>query len=147
MKFRVWDKQAQKMLYDGFILRAGNDIEGAELIEEITEEQNAQVCKITKDETATYSLIDWSNHYSLENLIVMMNTGFKDKNSKDIFEGDVVDIKGTKYEVRFIVGGFILLNLTNIQSQTIVNFISEIITKHIEVITNVWQPIVGDKHE
>ena len=62
-KFRAWDKKSKKMLIDGFIIYyTGVAIKYLDV-----------------------------RHSSIDELIVMEWTGKKDRNGKDIFEGDIVD--------------------------------------------------------
>ena len=103
-QFRVWDKIKEKMLYQGFIMRNGNPWEAsyynskqpeyawcnAEPLEEPTLEQREAINKIMGDETASYSLIDWSNFYSSSAYIEMQATGMHDRDGKLIWEMDLL---------------------------------------------------------
>lgn len=121
LQFRVWDKNKQKMSYDNFIIRHGNASSEefyskqnelyakasispiqrpeychlhAEPLEIPTRSQHEQICKIMKDISSSYSLIDWSNFY-FENYVTMQATGFHDKNNKLIWEGDLLKFGDT----------------------------------------------------
>ena len=105
-QFRVWDKIKEEMLYKGFVMRDGNPWDweydpynskqseyswcNAEPLEEPTLEQRESINKIMGDETASYSLIDWSNFYSSSAYIEMQATGMHDRDGKLIWEMDLL---------------------------------------------------------
>ena len=82
-KFRVWDKRFSEFVEDFFVSEDG------------------KIYKKTKDTSYGFAI----SRETSDKIILMQSTGLKDKNGKDIFEGDIV--KTTRFFGRADeIGGF-----------------------------------------
>lgn len=69
-----------------------------------------------------------------DNWVVMQYTGLKDKNGKEIYEGDIVINNDFKFEVHWKESGFFLRNI-----DTNADFIMLNEHMHSEIIGNIYQ--------
>jgi hypothetical protein len=105
LNFRAWDARNKKMLYDGFFLVPTKPTWSA-FIDRASEGLNRvirQQMEVEGDTMACndYGVIDASDYYGIDNLKVMMSTGYKDADDRLIYEGDILvysDTEGYGFE-------------------------------------------------
>jgi uncharacterized phage protein (TIGR01671 family) len=95
-KFRAWDKRKKEMIHKGFALIStsptwsGSMLHGDEKVDKLINKYYAKKGDLFG---GNYSLIDWSDFYGSNYLVIMEFTGKLSENKTEIFEGDIINCR------------------------------------------------------
>lgn len=123
IKFRAWDKKTQRWIkpsFDGDILVGDHSV----------------VAKHWKPNRGYY-VFDKYETLDDDNVIVMQYTTLNDKNSKEIYVGDIVRLRGDNenlFIIEFSLGSFVLCS--DFSEDYIIGNIK---TNYIEIVGNIYE--------
>ena len=126
-KFRVWHKNNKKMI-------ANDDVMNINFEDE-------EICVQTLYfEEGLISERDL-DYYGFDEIELMQSTGLKDKNGKEIFEGDIVDYKGRKAVIKWhgSYASFIYKFVDELKERVSEWHPLFLAYYHFEVIGNIWE--------
>jgi hypothetical protein len=106
-QFRGWDKKSKKFFYE-FIISPNGAPTNVHSNEELNKILNDYYATKGDDMWGDYGVVDFTDWYAIDGLIVEMSTDTKDKTGREIYENDYVEFFDIVYLVKFQKGCFML---------------------------------------
>lgn len=133
IKFRTWDSVHNKMIYLKDVASCGYDNEFD--VYELYFEENNLKCRGYDDFDDDFG----GTIVNETELPIMEYTGLKDKNGREIYEGDIVKYEGenTSYVVMFDPTGYWCLDGNGARNSEMLYY--EDVFKYLEIIGNIYE--------
>ena len=118
IKFRAWDKKDKIIMQDVYMCRVNMEL---------------------VDFKRSMEGPRWTVNMECEDIVLMQYTGLKDKNSKEIYEGDIVKMSHGSLSKVYFSGGSFQVDVGGALIGLRLDYLGRYKNKFIEVIGNIYE--------